>query len=406
MNVLDRFLNYVSYDTQSDDGSETSPSTKKQLALAALLEKELREIGAKDVALDENGYVYGTIPASRGSEGKPVLALIAHMDTALDASGANVKARIVKNYDGNDIVLCESPLTVTRTADFPALKQYVGQDIVVTDGTTLLGADDKAGIAEIMDAAVKMLSGEIRHPEVRIVFTPDEEIGRGVAHINLDRVNAAYGYTVDGGALGELEYENFNAASASVTLHGVSVHTGSAFGIMKNAALMAMEYQAMLPKFEDPAATTGRMGFFHLCGIEGHVEEAKLQYILRDHDAEKLSEKKALMEAAVSYLNQKYGAGTAEIRISDTYRNMYEKIVPEHTDLLDYAREAMRELGITPIEEPIRGGTDGATLSFMGMPCPNLCTGGHAYHGRHEFIPVQSMEKTVEILAHLVPKFA
>lgn len=404
--VQDRFLKYVSFDTQSDERSETIPSTEKQKRLAEALLAELEELGAKDAELDENGYVYATIPASEGSEEKPVLALVAHMDTAMDMSGKDVKPRIIENYDGNDIVLNEALSIVTKTADFPALKKYVGQDLIVTDGTTLLGADDKAGAAEIMAAAELMLAGKIRHPEVRIVFTPDEEIGRGVAYINMDKVRASYGYTVDGEEIGELEYENFNAASAAVTIHGVCVHPGASFGIMKNALLIAMEFHAMLPPFDTPATTTGRMGFFHLNNMEGKTETAELSYIIRDHDAGKLEARKALMQSAADYINQKYGAGTAEIKINDSYRNMYEQIVPDHEELIAYAREAIKEAGVTPIEDPIRGGTDGATLSYMGLPCPNLGTGGHACHGRHEFIPIQAMEKAVEILGNLIPKFA
>ena len=404
--VQDRFLKYVSFDTQSDDRSETVPSTLKQRKLAEELLAELQELGAKDAELDENGYVYATIPASPGSEDKPVLALVAHMDTAMDMSGKDVRPRIVENYDGNDIVLNEELSIVTKTEDFPDLKKYIGQDIIVTDGTTLLGADDKAGAAEIMAAAERMLGGEIRHPEVRIVFTPDEEIGRGVAHINMDKVRAAYGYTVDGEEIGELEYENFNGAAATVKLNGVCVHPGSSYGIMKNAILLGMEFHGMLPPYDNPATTTGRMGFFHLTDMDGKTETAVLSYIIRDHDAGKLEARKELMRKAADYMNQKYGAGTAEITITDSYRNMYEQIIPAHKELIEYAREAIREAGVTPIEEPIRGGTDGATLSFMGLPCPNLGTGGHACHGRHEFIPIQSMEKSVEILANLIQKFA
>lgn len=406
MRAHERFLKYITFDTQSDDASASVPSTEKQKALAAVLLEELKALSAVNAEMDENGYVYATIPASAGSEGKPVLALVAHMDTALDMSGKDVKARIIKDYDGNDIVLNEELSIVTKISEFPALKNYIGQDIIVTDGTTLLGADDKAGIAEIMTLAESMIRGEVQHPEVRIVFTPDEEIGRGVAHINMDKVNAAYGYTIDGEEVGELQYENFNAASAKVTLNGVCVHTGAAFGIMKNAVLIGMEFHSMLPPFENPAATEGRMGFYHLNNMSGRVEQAELSYILRDHDAKKLEDKKALMQSAVKYLNEKYGEGTAEITISDSYQNMYEKVMPEHKELIGFARAAMEEAGIKPIEAPIRGGTDGATLSYMGLPCPNIGTGGHACHGRHEFIPIQSMDKTVDMLKKLVAKFA
>ena len=407
MKAYERFLKYVAYDTQSDDASKTVPSTAKQLVLGTELAKELEELGAKNVELDENGYVYGTIPASAGSEKKPVLALVAHMDTAPDASGTNVKPHIVKQYDGKDIVLNAEKNIVTKVVDFPDLKKYVGDDLIVTDGTTLLGADDKAGVAEIMTIAEELLSGKgPKHPEIRVVFTPDEEIGAGVAHINMQKVDAAYGYTVDGEEIGELCYENFNAASATVTFRGVCVHPGSAFGIMRNAALLAMEFHQMLPVFENPAATVGRMGFYHLNNMEGRMESAKLHYILRDHDAAKLAARKKLVEDAAAYMNEKYGAGTVQVEITDSYRNMYEKIMPDNAFLIDDAREAMKEAGVKPIESPIRGGTDGATLSYMGLPCPNLGTGGHACHGCHEFIPIQSMEKAVDILRHLVARLA
>ena len=409
MRAYERLLKYAVIDTQSDAGTGTHPSTAKQLNLAKLLLAELLEIGAAAAKLDEHGYVYATIPASKGAENKPVLALLAHMDTAPDASGTNVKPHIVQAYDGGDIVLNAEKGIVTKVSDFPDLKKYIGKDIIVTDGTTLLGADDKAGVAEIMTLAETLLSDDgkdIPHPEIRIVFTPDEEIGEGVATIDMNEVNAAYGYTVDGGEIGELCYENFNAASARIVLHGVCVHPGAAFGIMRNASLLAMEYHAMLPAFENPATTVGRMGFFHLTQMEGCMEEASLNYILRDHDAARLEARKELILKAAEYLNLKYGAGTAIAEIKDSYRNMYEQIVPAHTNLITSAREAMQELGITPIEEPIRGGTDGATLSYMGLPCPNLGTGGHAFHGVHEFIPIQSMDKTVEMLKALVRRFA
>lgn len=407
MRAHERFLKYITYDTQSDDSSKTVPSTKKQLVLAEALLEELKAIGAKDAELDANGYVYATIPASAGSEEKPVLALVAHMDTAPDASGTNVQARIVEQYDGSDILLNAEKQIVTRVAEFPELKKYVGCDLIVTDGNTLLGADDKAGVAEIMTAAEQLLrKPELPHPEVRIVFTPDEEIGRGVAHIDMKKVNAACGYTVDGEEIGELCYENFNAASAKLHFSGVCVHPGAAFGIMRNAALVAMEFHSMLPVFENPAATTGRMGFFHLTHMEGRMEEAELSYILRDHDVQKLEKRKELMRQAAAYLNEKYGAGTVELTLEDSYKNMYQQIMPQHKELIEHAREAIREAGLTPIETPIRGGTDGATLSFMGLPCPNLGTGGHACHGCHEFIPIQSMDKSVEILLHLLRRFA
>ena len=407
MRAHERFLNYITYDTQSEESSDTVPSTAGQLALAKALLEELRGLGAKEPKLDKNGYVYATIPASPGSEQRPVLALVAHMDTAPDASGKNVQARIVEDYDGCDLLLNREKQIVTRVSEFPELKKYVGCDLIVTDGNTLLGADDKAGVAEIMTAAEQLFKNPaLPHPEVRIVFTPDEEIGRGVTHIDMEEVHAAYGYTVDGEEIGELCYENFNAASAKLHFSGVCVHPGAAFGIMRNAALVAMEFQSMLPVFENPAATIGRMGFFHLTHMEGRMEEASLSYILRDHDAKKLEQRKELMRKAVAYLNEKYGAGAVTLELTDSYKNMYQQIVPNHEELIENARAAIREAGVTPIETPIRGGTDGAVLSFMGLPCPNLGTGGHACHGCHEFIPIQSMDKAVEILLHLLRHFA
>ena len=407
MRAYERFLKYIAYDTQSDEASETCPSTEKQRVLGKELAKELIALGAKAVEMDENGYVYATIPASKGAEQKPVLALVAHMDTAPDASGTNVQAHIVKNYDGKDIVLNEAQQIVTKVSDFPELLKYVGEDLIVTDGTTLLGADDKAGVAEIMTLAEGLLGADApKHPEVRIVFTPDEEIGRGVARINMEKVSAAYGYTVDGEEIGELCYENFNAAAALIEFRGVCVHPGSAFGIMRNAALLAMEFHQMLPVFENPAATKDRMGFYHLNSMEGRMEEARLHYILRDHDAKKLAARKKLVQDAAAFMNEKYGAGTVSVKITDSYRNMYEKIMPDNAFLIDEARAAIEETGVKPIETPIRGGTDGATLSYMGLPCPNLGTGGHACHGCHEFIPIASMDKAVEILVRLVQKLA
>lgn len=407
MKAYERFLKYISFDTQSDENSDTCPSTEGQLVLGDFLANELRELGAVNVEKDENGYVYGTVPASKGAEDKPVLALVAHMDTAMDMSGKDIKPQIIRNYDGSDIVLNKDLNIVTTTEQFPELLEHISEDIIVTDGTTLLGADDKAGISEIMTLCEYLINNEdVKHPELRVVFTPDEEIGRGVDKINMDKVNASYGYTVDGENLKELCYENFNAASAFVKLHGNCVHTGSAFGIMRNASLLAMEFQALLPVFDNPASTKDRMGFFHLNNMEGDVEEANLVYIIRDHDERKLEFKKELLRKAADYMNFKYGESACELVIEDSYRNMYEKLMPDNEALIINAREAMQEMGYTPLEDPIRGGTDGATLSFMGLPCPNLGTGGCGCHGAHEFISIQSMDTVVEILKHLVVKFA
>lgn len=402
MNVTDRFLKYVSYHTTSDSNSETTPSTPNQKVLAAELVKEMQEMGIKDAAMDEYGYVYGTIEATKGCEEKPYIGFIAHMDTSDAISGKNIKARIIKNYDGKDIVLNEEKNIVMRTKEFAHMKDYVGQDLIVTDGTTLLGADDKAGIAEIMTLADILLHDpSIPHGRIRIGFTPDEEIGAGADHFDVERFNADFAYTVDGGKLGELEYENFNAASAKVIVHGVNIHPGEAKNKMKNAILMGIEFNSMLPANEIPACTEGYEGFQHLCSILGNEEETVLEYIIRDHDLEKFQAKKAMFQKVTSYLNDRYGQGTFELILKDSYFNMKEKIV-SHMEIVERAKEAMKKASVEPIVVPIRGGTDGARLSFMGLPCPNLSTGGHNFHGRYEYIPVQSMEKMVQILQEII----
>lgn len=375
MNVSERFLNYVKYGTQSDITSSTVPSTKGQLVLAARLADELKALGITDAHTDENGYVYGHIPAAKGCTGG-LSALIAHMDTAMDMSGDNIKPRIIRNYDGNDIVLNEEKHIVTAVSVFPNLKTFVGQDLIVTDGTTLLGADDKAGVAEIMTLAEFLMQNpDYPHPPVSILFTPDEEIGRGPDHVNLEEVGAAYGYTIDGGLIGEFSYENFNAASAVVTIHGVTAHTGYAKGILKNAIQIAMEYQALLPAYETPACTENREGFYHLDKIQGRTETTVMNYLIRDHDEALFRHRQQIMQEAVDFINKKYGAGTAEITITESYRNMYEQ-VKGHEKLISNVMTAMEHCGITPIVTPIRGGTDGARLSYQGLPCPNICTGG------------------------------
>lgn len=406
MNVLERFLKYVQIDTQSDEATGTSPSTAKQHELARLLEIELKEIGAEEIYYDkEHCYVYASIPATKGYECTPVIGFIAHMDTAPSMSGTNVKPKIIEKYNGDDIVLNNSPEVILKTIEFPEITKYIGQDLVVTDGTTLLGADDKAGIAEIMTMAEYLLSHpECKHGKIRIGFTPDEEIGCGPNHFDIALFGAEYAYTVDGGALGELEFENFNAAGAKVTIHGCNVHPGSAKGKMKNAILIAQEFISLLPVAENPMYTENYEGFYHLDSIEGTVECTKMDYIIRDHDMTKFLQKKQLFEQIADFMNQKYGTGTIEIDMADSYYNM-RKIIEPHMFLIDYAKEAMLELGIEPIITPIRGGTDGARLSFMGLPCPNLCTGGENFHGKYEYISVQSMEKTVELLIKLIDKF-
>lgn len=405
--TIENFLRYVKIDTCSDSTSNTTPSSLKQHDLARLLADDLATLGASEIVYDEEYcYVYASIPASKGCEAVPVLGFIAHMDTSPAVSGRDVKARIVEQYDGGDIVLNEGENIVLKVCDFPEIAQYKGQDLIVTDGTTLLGADDKAGIAEIMAmAAYLMEHPEVKHGKIRIGFTPDEEIGRGTDHFDVELFGAQFAYTVDGGALGELEYENFNAAGAMVTVHGRSVHPGSAKGKMKNAILIAQELQGLLPVFQNPMYTEMYEGFYHLDSISGSVEEAQAGYIIRDHDRELFEQKKALFMDAVDFLNKKYGEGTVEVDMEDSYYNMRE-VIEENMHLIENAAWAMKELGMEPIVKPIRGGTDGARLSFMGLPCPNLCTGGGNFHGRFEYACVQAMEKVTELLILLAQKYA
>lgn len=398
MHVTERFLKLVSFDTTSDESSASCPSTPNQKLLGQELVRQMLELGIADARMDEHGYVYGTIPAT--GEG-PTIGLIAHMDTSPDASGADIKARITEPYSGGDVVLNEEKGIVLSPAEYPSLARHVGKRLIVTDGTTLLGADDKAGVAEILACAEYLLHCGKPHGTVRIGFTPDEEIGRGADLFDVAGFGADYAYTVDGGSLGELEYENFNGAAAAVEIFGKSIHPGSARGKMVNAALLAMEFNALLPAYQVPACTDGYEGFFHLTDMEGEVEKATLHYIIRDHDAKKFDERKALMEATGRFFNEKYGAGTAKVTITDSYRNMKEKILP-HMHIVDSAKRAMEACGVTPMEVPIRGGTDGARLSYEGLPCPNLCTGGENFHGRFEYIPVEDMEKVVELLSTIV----
>ncbi len=403
--VLNHFLKYISFDTQSKEETEAVPSTEKQKVFARELASELQAMKALNVRVDEHSYVYATIPATSEKE-IPVLGFIAHMDTSPAYSGSDVKPHIVRNYDGGDILMNQDTGLTMKAQDFPDLLKYMGQDIITTDGTTLLGADDKAGVAEIMAMAEHLLAHpEIPHGTIQIGFTPDEEVGRGADFFDVEDFHADVAYTVDGGGLGELEYENFNAASAKVIIHGSSIHPGSSKGRMRNAILMAMEFHNMLPAAENPMYTEGYEGFYHLDAMRGTVEEARLDYIIRDHSKEKFEAKKAFMERVADYLNNRYPSGTVELLLKDSYYNMKEKIEP-HMYLIDIAKAAMEEIGVEPMVTPIRGGTDGARLSYEGLPCPNLCTGGYNFHGKFEFVPVQSMEKVVELLLKIVEKFA
>lgn len=398
--VRDRFLRYVKIDTQSQHHVDSIPSTEKQLNLSRLLRDELIALGASDVQLDPHGYVTATIPANT-TKSAPVVGLLSHVDTADAVTGANVKPQHTPNYDGGDIDMGNG-YTLSPVSS-PALLEHIGEEIICTDGTTLLGADDKAGVAEIMTFAEHMLRADApEHGKIRIGFTPDEEVGRGVDLFDVPAFGADFGYTVDGGTLGEINYECFNAAGAEIHLQGLSTHTGSAKGKMVNALLVAMELHDLLPRFENPSCTDEYEGFFHLDKMEGCVDHADMTYILRDHDAEKFAQKKTLMEKACAFINDKYGAGTATLQMEDTYYNMKSK-VPMY--IVEAAQKAMESVGVTPYCAPIRGGTDGSRLSYMGLPCPNLCTGGHNFHGRYEFISTQAMEKVVQILEALVPSF-
>lgn len=390
MTVSERLLKYVSFDTQSNENSETCPSTEKQRVLGAALVEEMQAMGIQDAYMDKDGYVYGSV---EGAKDAPVIGLIAHMDTSPDCSGKDILPRIVE-YRGGDIVLNEEKGVVMRASDFPRLKNSIGKHLIVTDGTTLLGADDKAGIAAILTAVEELLQEVTPHASIRIGFTPDEEIGRGADRFNVKAFGADYAYTVDGGTLGELEYENFNAASAVVTVHGRNVHPGYAKNIMVNSQQIAMEFHAMLPAAERPEHTEHYEGFCHLCEMRGEVEESRLEYIIRDHDREKFEQKKAQFSDIAAFLNKKYGEKTVEVQIRDSYYNMREKIEPV-MHIVDAAKQAMLDAGVMPSIVPVRGGTDGARLSYEGLPCPNLFTGGENYHGRFEYVPIEDMEACV-----------
>ena len=400
-NILDRFLRYVAYDTQSDPESESQPSTQKQLILLEVLAEELRQLGLQDAAMDEYGYVMATIPSNINKK-VPTVGFIAHVDTAPDMSGANIKPQIIKNYDGGDILLSKESGLKLAITDFPELPMYKGQTIITTDGTTLLGADDKAGVAEIMSAVEYLVAHpEIKHGTIKIGFTPDEEIGRGVDKFDVKKFGADYAYTFDGGMVGELEYENFNAAGAKIFVQGRNIHPGYAKDKMLNAILIATELNAMLPANERPEFTTGYEGFFHIIRLDGTVEEASIQYIIRDHDRKKFEEKKELMKRCVEFINQRYGEGVCKLDMKDQYYNMREMVEP-HYHIVEVAFKAMQQAGVEPIVKPIRGGTDGARLSFMDLPCPNIFAGGHNFHGKYEYIPLESMEKAKEVLLNIV----
>lgn len=400
MNIVDRFLKYVSFDTQSADDSATTPSTEKQWLLANYLKEELEQIGMTEVELDENGYLYATLPANT-DRAVPTIGFIAHMDTSPDCSGQNVMPRIVKNYDGKDLVLDAEAGIVSTTKKFPELLNHVGEDLIVTNGHTLLGADDKAGIAEIVQAMVYLMEHpEIKHGKIRVGFNPDEEIGLGAHKFDVEKFGCEWAYTMDGGELGELEFENFNAAAAKVEINGVSVHPGYAKGKMINAGRVAAEFVSLMPTHETPETTTEYEGFFHLLGIEGGVEKASLSYIIRDHDRSKFEARKAFVEQAAAWLNAKYGEGTVKVTLNDQYYNMRQQIEPV-MHVIDIAFDAMKECGVTPRVRAIRGGTDGAQLSFKGLPCPNVFAGGLNFHGPHEFLPIPSLEKASEVVVKI-----
>ena len=404
MRAYERLLNYVKVYTTSDEESTTVPSTARQFDLAKILVEELKGLGIEDAKVDDKCYVYASIPATKGYEDKKVLGFIAHMDTAPDFSGENVNPIIEENYNGEDIVLGTSGRTI-KVADFPHLKSLKGRTLIHTDGTTLLGADDKSGIAEIMTFAEELLASDEPHGKICIAFTPDEEIGAGPDNFDVKQFGADFAYTVDGGEENAVEYENFNAAEAKVKFNGVNIHPGDAKDIMVNAALVAMEFNSMLPPTQTPSQTEGYEGFFHLLNMSGDVAEAKLWYIIRDHDADKFEEKKQVMEHAANIINQKYGEGTCELTIKDQYKNMVEMIKP-HMFLIDYAFEALKDAGENPKAVAIRGGTDGARLSFMGLPCPNLGTGGYNFHGPMEHITAEGMDTVVKVLHGITSKFA
>ena len=398
MDITERFINYTKFDTQSADDSDTVPSTAKQLVFARYLKEELEKEGLKDVEMDDMGYIYATLPSNTKKK-TPTIGFISHYDTALDASGKDIKARVVKNYDGGDIEL--SPGIVSSPSKFPELLAHKGEDLIVTDGTTLLGADDKAGVAEIVQAMCYLRDhDEIKHGDIRVGFNPDEEIGKGAHHFNVEKFGCQWAYTMDGGDIGDLEYENFNAAAARIRIKGMSVHTGYAKGKMVNASRLACDFNSHIPETEIPETTEGYEGFYHLLGIESRCEEAKLDYIIRDHDRDKFEDRKRFMEGIAKKMNEKYGEGTVSIELHDQYYNMKEKIDP-NMHVIDIVLKAMEKSGVKPKVEPIRGGTDGAQLSFRGLPCPNIFAGGVNFHGPYEFVSIQVMHKAVEVIVNI-----
>lgn len=400
MTVIDRFLKYVTFDTQSDENTGVTPSTAKQMAFAKYLQQELQELGLEDITLDENGYLFATLPANVDRP-IPVIGFIAHMDTSPDMSGENVKPRIVEKYDGTDIVLCSKDNIVLSPSQFPELLDHKGEDLIVTDGHTLLGADDKAGIAEIVSAMAYLKEHpEIKHGKIRIGFNPDEEIGLGAHKFDVEKFGAKWAYTMDGGEVGELEFENFNAAAAKVTIKGRNVHPGYAKNKMINSMLVANEFMSMLPADETPATTEGYEGFYHLVGMKGEVEQSELSYIIRDHDREKFENRKAFVAECAGKINEKYGNEIVKVELKDQYYNMRQEVEPL-MHIIDIAFGAMKEAGVEPKVKAIRGGTDGAQLSFKGLPCPNIFAGGLNFHGRYEFVPVQSIEKAVKVIVKI-----
>lgn len=400
MNITDRFLKYVSFCTTSDENTNLTPSTPGQMVFAEYLRDELKSIGLQDVELDDNGYIMATLPANT-AEQLPVIGFIAHLDTSPDASGKNVKPRIVKNYDGKDITLNAEENIVLETAKYPEILAYRGQDLIVTNGKTLLGADDKAGVAEIVTAMEYLIAHpEIKHGKIRIGFTPDEEIGQGADHFDVGKFGADWAYTMDGGAIGELEYENFNAAACKIIVHGINVHPGAAYHKMLNSMRIAYQLAVMLPRWQTPEHTQGYEGFYHLVGMQGTVEQTTLSYIIRDHDRQNFESRKREMEHLVRKVNREFGEGTAEIELRDQYYNMKEKVEPV-MHVIDRAKEAIKEAGIEPVVKPIRGGTDGARLSFEGLPCPNIFAGGENFHSRFEYLPINSMEKAMQVIINI-----
>jgi len=402
MNITDRFLKYVSFCTTSDEETNMTPSTPGQMEFAEYLKNELQTIGMQEVTLDKNGYLMATLPAT--VDGKPTIGFIAHMDTSPDASGKHVQPRIVRNYNGEDILLNEEEVIVLETSKYPEILRYKGQDIIVTNGKTLLGADDKAGIAEIVSACEYLIQHpEIKHGKIRVGFTPDEEIGQGADHFDVAKFGCDFAYTMDGGTIGELEFENFNAASCKIHVHGVNVHPGYGYHKMLNSMRIAYQLAVMLPRWETPEHTQGYEGFYHLVGMTGTVEETTLSYIIRDHDRARFESRKREMEHLVRKINREYGEGTAEIELRDQYYNMREKVEPV-MHIVTLVEEAMKEVGVTPHIQPIRGGTDGARLSFEGLPCPNIFAGGENFHSRFEYLPIPSMEKAMQVILKIVEK--